>query len=245
MQILLQVEGVSNLAARQRYGTFQNAVRQIYKREGFKASSEATFVVLQLYDGVVIVTPAFNVQAYYRGNGANVLRLLPDTAVKFALHDSFKVVFAPPDGRPLGLTGKLAAGSATGLIKCLSSYPLELARTRLAADVSQIGQPRTYTGTVQCMLHTLQHEGTRGLYKGIVASAAAVVPYLAISFTAYDELQSRLADHRDMRSAWWYGLTKLGSGAAAGLVASTMVYPVDTVRRRMQVSPCQKLASLI
>ena len=190
-----------------------------------------------MYDSIVIVMPVSDVQAYYKGNGANVLRLLPDTAVKFALHDSFKVMFAPPDGRPLGLTGKLAAGSATGLIKCFSSYPLELARTRLAADVSQIGQPRMYTGVAQCMLHTLQHEGTRGLYKGIIASAAAVVPYLAISFTAYDELQSRLADNRDLRSAWWYGLTKLGSGAAAGLVASTIVYPVDTVRRRMQVSP--------
>lgn len=151
-------------------------------------------------------------------------------------------MFAPPDGRPLGLTGKLAAGSATGLIKCLSSYPLELVRTRLAADVTQKGQPRMYTGIVQCMLHTLQHEGTRGLYKGIVASAAAVVPYLAISFAAYDELQSRMVDNRDMRSAWWYGLTKLGSGAAAGLVASTIIYPVDTVRRRMQVRPHQKLS---
>ena len=239
LQILLQVEGVSNLAPRQRYGNFQTAVWQIYQREGFKASAEALNVVL--HGNLATIMAACTVQAYYRGNGANVLRLLPDTAVKFALHDSFKVMFAPPDGRPLGLTGKLAAGSATGLIKCLSSYPLELARTRLAADVSQIGQPRMYTGVVHCMLHTLQHEGSRGLYKGIVASTAAVVPYLAISFTVYDELQSRLADNRDIRSAWWYGLTKLGSGAAAGLVASTVVYPVDTVRRRMQVSPYENV----
>ena len=147
-------------------------------------------------------------------------------------------MFAPPDGRPLGLTGKLAAGSATGLIKCLSSYPLELVRTRLAADMTPKGQPRMYTGIVHCILHTLQHEGTRGLYKGIVASTAAVVPYLAISFIAYDELQLRLPDTRDTRSTWWYGLTKLGCGAAAGLVASTAVYPLDTVRRRMQVSTC-------
>ena len=146
-------------------------------------------------------------------------------------------MFAPPDGRPLGLTGKLAAGSATGLIKCLASYPLELARTRLAADTTLKGQPRMYTGIVHCILHTLQHEGTRGLYKGMVASTAAVVPYLAISFTAYDELQSRLPDNTDVRSAWWYGVSKLGSGAAAGLVASTLVYPIDTVRRRMQVCP--------
>lgn len=174
-------------------------------------------------------------QAYFKGNGANVLRLLPDTAIKFVVHDQFKVMFAPPDGRPLGLTGKLAAGSATGVIKCLASYPLELARTRLAADTAKIGQPRMYRGIAHCLSHTWRHEGTRGLYKGMLASTAAIIPYLAISFTAYDELQSRLPDDRATRSAWWYGLTKLGSGAAAGLLASTAVYPLDTVRRRMQV----------
>lgn len=174
-------------------------------------------------------------QAYFRGNGANVLRLVPETAVRFTLHDQFKVMFAPPDGRPLGLTGKLAAGSATGVIKCLASYPLELARTRLAADTTSKGQPRLYRGIVHCMSHTWRQEGTRGLYKGMVAATAAVVPYLAISFIAYDELQSRLPEDRETRSAWWYGFTKLGSGAAAGLLASTFVYPVDTVRRRMQV----------
>ena len=175
-------------------------------------------------------------QAYFRGNGANVLRLVPDTAIKFALHDSFKVMFAPPDGRPLGVTGKLAAGSATGIIKCMASYPLELVRTRLAADTAGRGQARLYRGITHCLMHTWRHEGTRGLYKGLVASTAAVAPYLALSFTAYDELQSRLPDDRDARSAWWYGFTKLGCGAVAGLLASTAVYPVDTVRRRMQVA---------
>ena len=85
------------------------------------------------------------------------------------------------------------------------------------------------------MTHTWRHEGIRGLYKGVVASTAAVAPYLAISFATYDELQSLLPNDRESRSAWWYGLAKLGSGAVAGLLASTVVYPVDTIRRRMQV----------
>ena len=183
-----------------------------------------------------IVMHVHFLQAYYRGNGANVLRLLPDTAIKFGLHDSFKVMFAPPDGRPLGLAGKLAAGSATGIIKCMASYPLELVRTRLAADTAGIGQVRLYRGAAQCMAHTWRHEGMRGLYKGLVASTAAVAPYLAISFTAYDELQSRLTYDRETCEAWWFGLSKLGAGVVAGLLASTAVYPVDTVRRRMQVT---------
>jgi hypothetical protein len=53
-------------------------------------------------------------QALYRGNGANVARLVPDVGFKFAVHDQFKLMFQPPDGSPLGVQEKMAAGAATG-----------------------------------------------------------------------------------------------------------------------------------
>jgi hypothetical protein len=53
-------------------------------------------------------------QALYRGNGANVLRLIPEVGFKFAVHDQFRVMFSPPDGSPLGVAEKVAAGAATG-----------------------------------------------------------------------------------------------------------------------------------
>lgn len=147
-------------------------------------------------------------------------------------------MFAPTDGRPLGLSGKLAAGSAVGILKSVTSYPLELAHTRLAADISASGQQRGYTGISNCLHQTLRHEGIRGLYKGVIASSAAVMPYLAISFSAYDEMQQYIPNNKETHSSWWYGFAKLSSGGAAGLLASTAVYPVDTVRRRMQVGYC-------
>ncbi len=57
------------------------------------------------------------VQALYRGNGANVARLIPDVGFKFAVHDQFKLMFSPPDGSPLGVREKMAAGAATGKSK--------------------------------------------------------------------------------------------------------------------------------
>lgn len=55
-----------------------------------------------------------SLQALYRGNGANVLRLVPEVGFKFIVHDQFKIMFAPADGSPLGVAEKLAAGAATG-----------------------------------------------------------------------------------------------------------------------------------
>lgn len=60
------------------------------------------------------------VQALYRGNGANVLRLVPEVGLKFALNDQFRTVFTPSDGRPIGFEGRLAAGAATGILKVRS-----------------------------------------------------------------------------------------------------------------------------
>ncbi len=62
-----------------------------------------------------------------------------------------------------------------------------------------------------------------------------VGPYLGISFTMYDELQQLIPDDRASRNSPWYALAKMGTGITAGLTAHTVVYPLDTLRRRMQV----------
>lgn len=61
-------------------------------------------------------------QALYRGNGANVARLIPDVAFKFAVHDQFKLMFAPQDGSPPGVQEKMAAGAATGMFGLLCAH---------------------------------------------------------------------------------------------------------------------------
>lgn len=53
-------------------------------------------------------------QALYRGNGANVARLVPEIGFKYALHEQLQVMFAPSDGTLPGVTHKLVTSSATG-----------------------------------------------------------------------------------------------------------------------------------
>eukprot|EP00878_Enallax_costatus_P038305 GHUV01043500.1.p1 GENE.GHUV01043500.1~~GHUV01043500.1.p1 ORF type:complete len:114 (+),score=24.02 GHUV01043500.1:452-793(+) len=62
-------------------------------------------------------------QALYRGNGANVARLVPDVGFKFAVHDQFKLMFSPPDGSPPGVQEKMAAGAATGAVLVAPTEP--------------------------------------------------------------------------------------------------------------------------
>ena len=101
-QILLQVQAMSTTPPAERYASARDALWRIPAREGWAA--------------------------LWRGNGANVLRLVPDVGLKFALNDQMRLLFAPADGRPMGLDGKLAAGAATGVLKMVRCTRLVLIR---------------------------------------------------------------------------------------------------------------------
>ena len=171
LQVLLQVQPMSELPADERYRGLRDAWRRIPQREGLAVSiwvleqcaSPAACVLVWEWLHILIWVP----QAFYRGNGANVARLVPEVALKFALNDQFRVMFSPADGQPPGIQvvihnsvlrlsvqsyeasdvqAQLAAGAATGVVKTAVCYPLQLAHTRLAADASRWNQPRLYTG---------------------------------------------------------------------------------------------------
>ena len=75
--------------------------------------------------------------------------------------------------------------------------------------------------------------GVRALYRGFLPTIAGIVPYAGISFFTYDTLKTvRTRAHRDVPVS---SVERLVMGAIAGAVAQTVAYPLDLVRRRMQV----------
>uniref|UniRef100_A0A383VTZ2 ADP,ATP carrier protein n=1 Tax=Tetradesmus obliquus TaxID=3088 RepID=A0A383VTZ2_TETOB len=211
VKILLQVQQMSSLPQQQQYKGLWDALRRIPSREG-------------------------GIAALYRGNGANVARLLPDVGFKFAVHDQFKLMFTPPDGSPLGVQEKMAAGAATGILRTLMFYPLDFSRTRLTADTTPAGRQRPFAGVASCLRHAWHQRGLRAWYQGMGMSLPGVVVYTSISFTAYDSLKQQLPADKASKEQWWYPFAKIGCGAAAGIAAQTASYPLDTLRRRLQVN---------
>lgn len=94
-----------------------------------------------------------SLHAFFRGNGANVLKIAPETALKLTFNDKLKGLLVAdlhnirPHERMF--VGALAGASAQAII-----YPLELIRTRLA--VSPVGH---YHGIMHCLALVLQQEG--------------------------------------------------------------------------------------
>lgn len=70
-----------------------------------------------------------------RGNGVNVLRIAPYSAVQFSSYELVKSILAS-NGAEIDTPRRLIAGSFAGIVSVVSTYPLDLIRSRLSIEVS-------------------------------------------------------------------------------------------------------------
>ena len=72
------------------------------------------------------------IRGLWRGNGINVFKIAPESAIKFAAYDSLKRLVRGDVDRELALYERFLAGSMAGGISQTAIYPLEVMKTRLA-----------------------------------------------------------------------------------------------------------------
>jgi solute carrier family 25 phosphate transporter 23/24/25/41 len=165
-------------------------------------------------------------RGYFKGNGANVLRIFPSSAIHFATYEHYKnMLFG--DRQDLRPEERLLAGAMAGTTGQVVCYPLEFMRARLSVQTSKV-----YNGIFDGFRKVIKQEGFFALYRGLWPSLVGVVPYVGIDFAVYEHLKGLVPKNKD-GSVWWGYF--LACGGTAGAVAQTVAYPLDLVRRRIQV----------
>lgn len=136
--------------------------------------------------------------SFWRGNTANVLRYFPSQALNFAFKDTYQELLisaAPPSsGLYVSMTLNLLAAGLAGGTALFVTYPLEMARTRLATDMggkksdpSHVNNvKRRYNGIVDCLVKIYRQNGLTGVYKGFVVSLLGVVLFRSLFMGGYD-----------------------------------------------------------
>ena len=94
-------------------------------------------------------------------------------------------------------------------------YPLDFARTRVAADVGKAGAEREFKGLGDCLIKIYRSDGTKGLRRGFNVSVQGIIIYLlptSGSMTLHREcsqtprvLTSSLAGRLHSPSQQWLG----------------------------------------
>jgi solute carrier family 25 (mitochondrial adenine nucleotide translocator), member 4/5/6/31 len=208
VKLLLQVQDASTqIAQDKRYKGIMDAFRRIPQEQGM--------------------------MSFWRGNTANVIRYFPTQALNFAFKDKYKKIFvrhSPKTDFWKFFAGNLASGAAAGATSLLFVYPLDFARTRLAADVGTKGT-RQFNGLAHCISTIHKKDGLRGLYTGFGVSVGGIVVYRGAFFGLYDTAKTMaFSDPKNapVLMSWLIAQTVT---TAAGVIS----YPFDTVRRRMMM----------
>ncbi|XP_075144987.1 dephosphocoenzyme A carrier [Haematobia irritans] len=168
------------------------------------------------------------VLALWRGNSATMARIVPYAAIQFTAHEQWrKILHVDKDGTDTKAR-RFIAGSLAGITSQSLTYPLDLARARMAVTDKYTG----YRTLRQVFVKIWVEEGPRTLYRGYWATVLGVIPYAGTSFFTYETLKREYAEVTG--SSKPSTLVSLAFGAAAGAVGQTSSYPLDIVRRRMQ-----------
>jgi len=209
VKLLLQVQDANkNIPVDKRYKGIGDAFRRIPAEQG--------------------------VAALWRGNLANVVRYFPTQALNFAFKDTYKRWFLEGVDRKTQFwrffAGNLASGGAAGATSLFFVYPLDFARTRLAADVGK-GDNREFKGMADCIKSIAKKDGARGLYQGFMVSLYGIIVYRAAFFGGYDTAKAVFLGDSRNASVFQSWLVAQFVTTIAGVVS----YPFDTVRRRMMM----------
>ncbi|CAL2268204.1 unnamed protein product [Prunus armeniaca] len=201
-------------------------------------------------------------RAFWRGNLVTIAHRLPYSSVSFYAYERYKQLLHSLLGENLrgnastDMCVHFLGGGMAGLTAASATYPLDLVRTRLAAQRNAL-----YYRGIGHAFHTIcREEGFLGLYKGLGATllvcfimnlhilrcfilltlisiwfilvAQGVGPSIAISFSVYEALRSFWQSERPNDSTV---MVSLACGSLSGIASSTATFPLDLVRRRMQL----------
>jgi solute carrier family 25 phosphate transporter 23/24/25/41 len=197
-------------------------------------------VVLQVQTTKASILPAVKtiwkeggVVSFFRGNGLNVVKVAPESAIKFYTYELLKNFIGDIKGEAkgdIGTSGRLVAGGLAGAVAQAAIYPMDLVKTRLQTYVCEVGKvPNLGKLSKDIWIQ----EGPRAFYRGLVPSLLGIIPYAGIDLAAYETL-------KDMSRTYIIQegdpgpLVQLGCGTISGALGATCVYPLQVVRTRMQ-----------
>ena len=238
-------------------------MREIYQNgKTHRVGYDGQFKMAKGWRGILAGSMAF-----FRGNGTNVTKIAPESAIKFLSYEICKSYVLAYQNRsdedehwwkdlsldidvdegedntvmmtPLSrfFCGAVAGATAQTLI-----YPLEVVKTRLA--VSTIG---TYSGISHALFKISRQEGAFALTRGLRASLLGIIPFSGTDMGVYFYLREQVVpyvlgnDRRMSRS------TEVASMLVCGMISSTcgmlVAYPLHLVRTCLQVDGLKYMPS--
>lgn len=169
------------------------------------------------------------IKGLWRGNGMNILKVVPESAIKFTVYEAVKkLIKSESSHENLSIYERFCAGAVAGGVSQTVVYPLDVMKTRLA-----LGKTGQYNGIIKAVFKMYETKGMRSFYRGYLPNILGILPYAGIELAVYETLKKRyLTKHSKTHQESM--LSTLGCGVAASIVGQVFTYPLALVRTRLQ-----------
>ncbi|KAK5855601.1 hypothetical protein PBY51_007264 [Eleginops maclovinus] len=185
---------------------------------------------VNLWSGLTGMIREGGVSSLWRGNGINVLKIAPESAIKFMAYEQIKwLIRGRKEGGVLRVHERFIAGSLAGATAQTIIYPMEVLKTRLT--LRKTGQ---YSGMADCARQILKREGVWAFYRGYLPNTLGIIPYAGIDLAVYETLKNAWLQRNGADSSDPGVLVLLGCGTISSTCGQLASYPLALIRTRMQ-----------
>ncbi|KAB5585275.1 mitochondrial carrier domain-containing protein [Coniochaeta sp. 2T2.1] len=194
-------------------------------------------------DAVVTLWKAGGFRTFFAGNGLNVIKIMPESAIRFGSYEFAKKVLANYEGhgdpQHIQTWSKFVAGGIGGMTAQFCVYPIDTLKFRLQCETVQGGLKGNalLTQTARTMW---ADGGLRAAYRGLTMGLIGMFPYSAIDIGTFEFLKHTFTKYK----ARYYSIHEEDAapgsvvtaviGATSGATGATIVYPLNVLRTRLQ-----------
>ncbi|CAK8541912.1 unnamed protein product [Lathyrus sativus] len=197
-------------------------IKLLMQTHGVRVGQDSAKKAIGFVQAIAVIGKEEGIRGYWKGNLPQVIRVIPYSAVQLFAYETYKKLFRGQNGE-LSVVARLSAGAFAGMTATFITYPLDVLRLRLAVEPGY----RTMSQVAFCML---RDEGFASFYKGLGPSLIAIAPYIAVNFCVFDLLKKSLPEKYQKRTE-----TSILTAVLSASLATLTCYPLDTVRRQMQL----------
>ncbi|KAI1428425.1 mitochondrial carrier domain-containing protein [Xylaria sp. FL1777] len=186
---------------------------------------------------------AGGVRGFFAGNGLNVVKIMPETAIRFGAYEAAKNALAGLEGHndphSINPYSKFVAGGVAGMVAQFCVYPLDTLKFRLQSEYVS-GGARGNALLFQTARKMLAEGGTRAAYRGVTMGLVGMFPYSAIDMGTFELLKNAYIQYKAKASGCHEEDAQPSTfvtgimGASSGAFGASVVYPLNVLRTRLQ-----------
>ncbi|KAI0483978.1 mitochondrial carrier [Xylariaceae sp. FL0804] len=182
-------------------------------------------------------------RGFFAGNGLNVVKIMPETAIRFGAYEAAKKTLAGLEGHGdthhINPYSRFVAGGVAGMVAQFFVYPLDTLKFRLQSEYVS-GGARGNALLLQTARKMYAEGGARAAYRGVTMGLVGMFPYSAIDMGTFELLKTTYVSYKARKtgcheedaqpSTFVTGIM----GASSGAFGATVVYPLNVLRTRLQ-----------